>query len=427
MALNPYAEPYLGRQYYLNHIGDIFGAWKKYTGKGITIAVIDKGFDVDHPEFQYADGTSKVSTDSASFTTNDYGQTSVAVGRDKAKNMDESHGTFCAGVAAAAANGKGTIGIAPDAELLLLKTDGKPKSIAKAFYYAADHGAKVVTISIGHYYNYGRDVGKFGDLVDDGSDLGTVFDAPVLYCVNHGIPVISAAGNGGLDDIPTEFTFPGCVDNVIGAGGLAANSSNRIWGGSSYNSSPEWPFVDVVAPADGMFGPCNYGSKYDGGWVGTSFASPIVAGMAALYFEAHPDKTVAEFTKALYDSCDHFTPVGGVPAANQIGAGRVDVGALLGIPSSKYVVNCETSWSSCNAYYWNSKTGEEFASWPGVPMPKKNGVYSLEIPAKYDMVIFNSQSSQSADLLVSSFGENVTYTLKNGVTENGYILGSYKR
>ena len=47
--------------------------------------------------------------------------------------MGESHGTFCAGVAAAAVNGKGVAGIAPDASLLLLKTDLKPKSIAKTF------------------------------------------------------------------------------------------------------------------------------------------------------------------------------------------------------------------------------------------------------------------------------------------------------
>ena len=43
-TFNPLDEPYIGRQYYLNHIGDIYSAWKSYTGKGVTIAVIDVGF-----------------------------------------------------------------------------------------------------------------------------------------------------------------------------------------------------------------------------------------------------------------------------------------------------------------------------------------------------------------------------------------------
>ena len=298
---NPMNEPYIARQYYLNHIGDIYSVWKQYRGKGITIAVIDVGFLPTHEDFYFEDGTSKVSEKSASFVTKG-STTTTSVGIDKVVNEGESHGTFCAGVAAAGLNGKGVIGIAPEASLLLLKTDLKPKSIAAAFRYAADNGAKVVTISIGSYYNYG------GDLVDDGSDLGTVFDAPVKYCVDKGVAVISAGGNGGLDGQPTEFTFPGCVDNVIGVGGLAANKSSEIWEGSSYNSSPAYQSIDVFAPADMMFGCCHYGGKkYDSGWNGTSFASPIVAGMAALYFEKNPNNSVAQFTTDLFSSCHKIT------------------------------------------------------------------------------------------------------------------------
>lgn len=424
--MNPYAEPKLGQQYYLNHIGDIFSAWKQYTGKGVTIAVIDKGFKPTHEDFYFKDGTSKVTANSASFTTTG-SNTVTAVGADKVVNLGDSHGTFCAGVAAAAANGKGVIGIAPDANLMLLKTDGKPKSVAAAFRYAADNGAKVVTISIGSYYDY------TGDLVDDGSNLATVFDAPVQYCINKGIPVISAAGNGGEmgDEWATEYTFPGATPGVIGAGGLAANKSTEIWSGSSHNSSPTYAFVDVLAPANGMYGCCHYdGKDYDGGWNGTSFASPIVAGMAALYFEANPTHNAKQFETALYNSCNLFTPDGGKPTKNQIGKGRVDVGKLLGISATPATaVTCVNSrWSSCYCYAWNSITGTALSAWPGKAMAKSSSTYTYTIPTGYDSVIFNNGSNQqSPDLLVSSLS-GARYNLSSyTVLADSVQIGSYAK
>ena len=417
---NPMDEPYIGRQYYLNHIGDIYSAWKQYRGAGITIAVIDAGFMPMHEEFYFEDGTSKVSPLSASFTTTGK-NTSVDVGVNYTVNMGESHGTFCAGVAAAGINGKGIIGIAPEASLLLLKTDLKPKSIAKAFTYAADHGAKVITISIGSYYDYG------GDLVDDGSDLGTVFDAPVKYCYDKGVVVCSAGGNGGLVGMPTEYTFPGCVDHVIGVGGLAANSSSEIWTGSSYNSSSTYQFCDVFAPADGMFGCCHYDDKYyDGEWNGTSFASPIVAGMAALYFEAFPDKTNVDFEKDLYASCHKIT-TSHIATADQLGYGRVDVGRLLGLERKGSVtVEVDASWDSCSCYAWDSPSGKELSSWPGKTM-EKFGRYHIELElSQYDSVIFSNGSEQTVDLSLSSFIYGSVYSLNDAATEQGCFVGTYR-
>lgn len=413
-------EPYIGRQYYLNHIGDIYNTWRSYCGKGQTIAVVDFGFNPNHEDFVFEDGSSKVSAKSASFTTN-ASKTTVSVGVDQVVNMGESHGTFCAGVAAAGLNGKGVIGIAPEAELLLLKTDGKPKSIAKAFTYAADNGATVITISIGSYYDYG------GDLVDDGSDLGTVFDAPVQYCYDKGVPVISAGGNGGLDGQPTEFTFPACVDHVIGVGGLAANSSSEIWTGSSYNSSQQWQSIDVLAPADMMYGCCHYdGKKYDGKWNGTSFASPIVAGMAALYFEANPNKGVADFEQALFGSCHKLT-TSQIATASQLGYGRVDVGALLGVKASGSVTaKVSANWSSCNAYVWNSVSGAKAKAWPGTALSKSGEAFTVTIDAsKYDSLIFNNGSAQTVDLCVSAFADGATLNLKGATTEVECLVGSY--
>jgi|GEM_PF-694584 len=422
---DPMGEPLLGHQYYLNHIGDIFSVWGQYRGRGVTIAVIDVGFNPDHEDFVFADGTSKVSSLSASFVTDGSGKTSTYVGPDKVVNMGESHGTFCAGVAASGANGKGVVGIAPEASLLLLKTDLKPKSIAKAFTYAADNGAKVVTISIGSYYDYG------GDLIDDGSDLGTVFDAPVKYCYDKGIPVISAGGNGGEDGKPTEFTFPGCVDHVIGVGGLAANSSTEIWTGSSYNSSPEWQSIDVLAPAERMYGCCHYdGKSYDGWeWKGTSFASPIVAGMAALYFEANPTKGAVDFERALFGSC-HALTTSSIAKANQLGYGRVDVGALLGIQSKGNVTaKLKASWGSGYAYCWNSLTGKSMSAWPGTKLASSGGTFTVTVDSsKYDSIIFTQSSNgpQTVDLALTSFSTGKTLDINAGTKDNGFLIGTYR-
>ena len=180
---NPMNEPLIHNQYYLNHIGDIYNTWKYYRGKGVTIAVIDIGFKYNHEDFTYSNGKSKVSSLSAAFTSNinkstgEY-ETKTVVGANKTAPNDanESHGTFCAGVAAAGLNGKGVVGIAPEAELMLLKTDAKPRSIDAAFRYAADKGAKVVTISIGSYSDYD------GDLVKDDTNLEEAFVDAVKYC-----------------------------------------------------------------------------------------------------------------------------------------------------------------------------------------------------------------------------------------------------
>ena len=412
-------EPLIGRQYYLNHIGDIYAVWQKYRGKGITIAVIDKAFDVNHEDFTFIDGTSKVSDKSASFVTNG-SNTITNIGKNYAHDLSDSHGTFCAGVVAAGANNKGVIGIAPEATLMLLKTDGKPKSICAAFKYAADNGAKVITISIGSYYQIG------GDLVDDGNDLSTVFNESVNYCYNKGVVICSAAGNGGLDNKPTEYTYPGAVDKVIGVGGVAANSSGDIWNGSSYNSSPQYQFADVFAPADMMFGCCNYdGKKYDGGWNGTSFASPIVAGMAALYFEKYPNNSASQFETALYNSCHALNAL--TDSTNHFGYGSVDVGRLLGeICDVNVTIKLNASWSNAYVYAWNLQTQNEIAEWPGMAMNKNSNIFELTINAgTYPNIVISDGNNKTVDLLSSSFIYEKTYSITNAINECNALVGQF--
>ena len=411
-SYNPMYEPYISRQYYLNHIGDIYSVWKEYRGDGTTIALIDAGFKGDHEDFVFEDGTSKVSNESASFTTSG-NKTTTKVGVRYVDAGEESHGTFCASVASAGLNGKGVIGVAPNAKLLLLKTDCKPKSIVEAFYYAADHGATVISISIGSYDNYE------GDLDNDGSNLKTVFNDAVKYCYDKNIPVISAGGNGGN----TRKAYPGSVPYVIGVGGLASNSSSDVWSESTYNASSSDRHIDVFAPSDGMYGCCNYGNKkYDGGWKGTSFAAPQVAGMAALYFQKNPNATAKQFEDDLYASCHK------IDNSAKYGYGRVDVGRLLDISTNKDIkVTIKTSWSSVYVYAWNLDKNKELKAWPGTKLSKSTNEYTIDInPNEYDSIVINDGGSKkSPDLYVSSFIYDNTYSLLSTTSENDYLIGKY--
>lgn len=433
-SLNPMNEPLINNQYYLNHIGDIYHTWKSYQGNGITIAVIDVGFMYDHPDFFFEDGTSKVSDDSCfikttgSNTTTAVGKKNLRVSGDSEYNND--HGTFCAGVAAAGINGKGVIGIAPLAKLLLIRTDGHPYSINEAFKYATDKGAKVITISIGSYSDYTGDLYRWKDT---GITLSTAFKDAVKYCRDNGTVVISAGGNGGKTEAnrPTSYTYPGGTEGVIGVGGLADNKSDSLWTGSSYNASNSKVFCDVFAPSENMYGCCDYNaSKYDGGWKGTSFASPIVAGLAALYFEKNPENTVDQFEEDLYQSSHKFTDAVNNLKESNIANGRVDAGKLLGTTLNEKITAKVKNSGDLYAYQWNSVTGKK-VSWPGTKIGTgDNKTFEFELDAtQYDSVIFNdggSPAAQTIDLSISSFEFGNTYDIDdNQEFSSGIYIGKY--
>ena len=400
-------------------------------GRGLfwigSIAVIDSAFDTTHEDFVNLDGSSKISDKSASFTYNG-SKVVTQVGKSYCHDLSDSHGTFCAGVVGAALNHKGVLGIAPECELMLLKTDKKPKSIAEAFKYAADNGAKVITISIGSYNSYD------GDLSPDGSDLTTVFNEPVSYCRSKGVAVISAGGNGGGTSKATEYTYPGGTTGVIGVGGLAFNSNEQIWSGSSYNYNASSQFIDVFAPSEEMFGICNFTRDgvhytYDGGWEGTSFASPIVAGLAALYFEKNPNKTVSEFETSLYNSC-HKLNHEETHTLSQLGYGRVDALKLLGLSNNYEVtIKIKSNWSSCYIYAFNSDLSleKELVSWPGKTMSKSGSYYTYTLKVSdYDTLVINNNSgTQTIDILASSFNDDYIYDITSSYSINNRLVGNY--
>ena len=413
---NPLLDKIIGRQYYLNNIGDIYSTWDKYRGDGVTIAVIDAGFNPNHEDFVFENGESKVLNTSGGFKVEN-GEVKFTKGLSAATDMYSPHGTFCAGVAAAGINSKGVVGIAPNASLLLLKTDCKPASINAAFNYARKQGVKVITISIGSYED------KDGDLsLSSSDDIKTVFAKSIKDCYNAGIVVCSAGGNGGESSKRNVPCYPAANDYVIGVGGISKNESATVWGGSTTHKAS----IDIYAPSEGMFGDChNDNVIYQGGWKGTSFASPIVAGAAALYFQKFPNHTPKQFEDALYETAYKFK-------SSYTGSTilkRIDIGKLMGIEcEKKNTITIRSRWTKASVFAWNLKEDKANANWPGVTLASSvNNEYTFELdPKEYESFIFVGGDNQSVNLSTSVFAKSNKLNMYSAICEFDNIYsGSY--
>jgi subtilisin family serine protease len=155
---------------------------------------LDTGFSLDHPDIagQY-DPT----------CTADMTGAGIAYG----PNSDDptgifSHGMHVAGIVAAAMNGIGTIGVAPEAKLCLVKVlfnDGRGsfEDIAAGIIYAADKGLDVINMSLGFGIAKSGDPGLY--TAREAAELKNFHARAVRYAYQRGALVIAAAGNDGVD------------------------------------------------------------------------------------------------------------------------------------------------------------------------------------------------------------------------------------
>lgn len=229
-----------GYQYYLNNIRAPQG-WDYTTGSpAVIIAVLDTGVDLTHPEL-------------ASKLISGYD----FVQKDAIPQDEHGHGTHVAGIAAAVTNnGAGIAGIAWGSEIMPLRVldaqgNGSYANAAEAIRYAADHGARIINMSIG------------------GSKYSEVLESAVIYAAEMGVILVAATGNSGASTV----LFPAAFAPVVAVG--ATDSANE-----KANFSNSGGAIDVVAPGVSIF------STYPGGQYrfssGTSMATPMVAGFAAL-------------------------------------------------------------------------------------------------------------------------------------------------
>ncbi|HUG40709.1 MAG TPA: S8 family peptidase [Longimicrobiales bacterium] len=211
---------------------------------------------------------------------------------------DASHGTGVAGIIAAErGNGIGEDGIAP-ARIMVLRAvpdgDERDKDVANAIRYAVDHGAHIINMSFGKGYSPGK----------------RAVDEAVRYAEEKGVLLVHAAGNEG-DDLATTPSFPTRrYDDgreaanwiEVGASGwrapdaLAAEFSN--YGRDRVDVFA--PGVDITAAAPGN------GSQTASG---TSFAAPVVSGLAALIMAYYPELSAADVRRVILESARPYGTV----------------------------------------------------------------------------------------------------------------------
>ncbi|MFD1323022.1 S8 family serine peptidase [Micromonospora sonneratiae] len=276
-------------------------AWKAgYTGKGVTVGVLDSGVDVTHPDL-----AGKVA-EVKDFTGE--GEKDLV-----------GHGTH---VSATIASGDQKYrGVAPDASLVVGKVcnqrGGCPESaiLAAMEWIAAEKHAKVVNMSFG-----GPDFA--------GVDLQE--EAVNRLTAQYGTLFVSGAGNNGAAGAKT-LTSPASADAALAVGAVDRDDNLPLFTSRGPRSGDYALKPDITAPGVGIVA----ASSKDGqvgepgepraAGSGTSMAAPHVTGAAALLFQQHPDWTPAQVKSALMGSAK---PTPGANAFAQ-GAGRVDLSQAI--------------------------------------------------------------------------------------------------
>ncbi|HEX7744290.1 MAG TPA: S8 family serine peptidase [Micromonosporaceae bacterium] len=247
-----------GDQKYLNTVR-LPQAWDRTKGStSQVIAIADTGVDTAHPDL--------VGRIVAGYN---------AISPGSAPADDNGHGTMVAGIAAANTNnGIGVAGVAWTGRVMPVKVldrngFGFDSDVAEGVTWAADHGAKIVNLSLG-----------------GPTDSPALHDA-MKYAVGKGAVVVVAAGNEG-DDTPQ---YPAAYPEVLAVG--ATDTAGNL---TDFSSSGDW--IDVAAPGFGIVS--TYPKAFSGTYPpyaigdGTSLSAPIASGVAALVRTMYPTLTPAQ-------------------------------------------------------------------------------------------------------------------------------------
>lgn len=220
-----------------------------------------------------------VGDDESNWEDKKYGNNNLMVSKD-----GSMHGTHVSGIIAAdRTNGKGIMGVADNVSIMTLRVvpdgDEHDKDVAYGIRYAVDNGAKIINMSFGKSFSPEK------KWVDDA----------VEYAQKKGVLIIHAAGNDGknLDD-KNSFNFPNArLLNGKKAGNwieVGASGDTKLGGLAANFSNYGKKNVDVFAPGVSIYSTLPGGDTY-GDQQGTSMASPVVAGLAALIKSYFPKLT----------------------------------------------------------------------------------------------------------------------------------------
>ncbi|MFW5980392.1 MAG: S8 family peptidase [Halanaerobiaceae bacterium] len=347
------------------HLLELEKVWQKgYTGnKDITVAVLDTGIVLDHPDLEdnLIKGKDFIDEDSDPYDD----------------SPDFSHGTHVAGtIGAVTNNNEGIAGINWDVNIMPVRvmeeTSGTSSQLAAGIEWAVDNGADIINFSLALTTN----------------SSPQVLEEAVKYAYDKGVILVGAAGNEGS----TPISYPARFPEVISVGAVDSNKKQASY--SNYGEE-----LDLVAPGSDILstntpveqnGETHYYTKSSG----TSMAAPHVSGIIALLLDAgynNPDKII----KLLQQSAEDLGTDG---FDEKYGYGLVNIEQALNLENSELDEeegnddsneeenNQEISRENIKIY--GVKSGSSYTDADtSIVNPDSGGGYSLEVaPGTWDII-----------------------------------------
>lgn len=317
-----HADAWRDKEYWLAESG-ITKAWEVSKGANVKVAVIDSGVDGKHPDLA---GVLAGGVDVSGAGSPD-GQKSIGA--------KPEHGTLVATMLAGRGHQPadataspspsagpsvapdGIVGVAPEAQLLSVSTWlGSPNpggksdqdQIPQAVRWAVDNGARVINISLG----------------STSPEWPQSWDAAFLYAEQKDVVIVAAAGNRGGGNV--QVGAPATIPGVLTVAGLDRQ------GTASIDSSSQGISIGVAAPAENLIGGLPGGGYAE--WAGTSGATPIVAGVAALIRSKWPEMSANQVINRIVSTAKDAGAKGKDPL---YGFGILDAEAALkaDVPESR--------------------------------------------------------------------------------------------
>jgi serine protease len=297
-------------------------AWDYFNGhSNITVAIVDNAVMWSHADLianTYtntieANGLPGVDDDNNGYIDDIHGFDVAHNDNDpQPLNLGQDHGTHCAGIAGATTdNSTGIASIGWNIRIIPVKCsfDNSASTIVNLGYegiiYAVRAGARIISCSWGNQ-----------------TAPSQAEQLCIDYAWNRGAIIIASAGNSGN----TTPNYPGAYNHVYCV--AAVNGDDSKWGGSNYGT-----WVDISAPGNSILStvPYNTTPAYQP-YSGTSMATPMVAGLAALMLSKSPGMTRDNVLNCLSSTAANIYTLGTnafYASGSQLGAGRIDAHAAM--------------------------------------------------------------------------------------------------
>ena len=277
-------------------------AWELSQGAGVVVAVIDSGARLEHTDiapnvwvnFDEVPGN-RVDDDANGYVDDVHGVDLTTSRRTEQDLSDgNGHGTHVSGIIAGAANGRGVVGVAFRARLMIVKVldargAGTTGAVAEGIRYAAANGARIINLSLG----------------------GPTRDQALVEAVRAAeaanVLLVCSAGNLG-NNVDSEPSYPVALParNIVGVAATEPQSGRALGSFSNFGRNT----IGLAAPGVNVLSSAN-----DGGYElksGTSMAAPHAAGVAALMAAMRPDMSAAELRAQLLQNAGRASlPVSG--------------------------------------------------------------------------------------------------------------------